>query len=588
MLPRPSQLAAQARSVTRGAWTQLFWRRDSIATIPQQLSAWAAERPNDPFLVFEGRTQTVAEVDAAVDRHAAAYAALGVGHGDVAALCLHNRPALLLHLYGLGRLGAIGALVNPNLRGDTLAGAIARAKPRVVVAGDQTAAAVSELPRLPATAFIDREDDRPPSDRLRPWEEALRLGDAASGRTATGAARLDDVLAYIYTSGTTGLPKPALVKHHRFVRVGAGLAAVLRTTSEDCVYCCLPLYHANAVVLAASIAVTSRCRLALARRFSASRFWDECAETGATTFVYIGELGRYLHNTAAGPHDRAHRVSRIFGNGMRGELWPPFRDRFGISRIHEFYGSTEGNAETCNVLGVAGSCGPMLPGRMALARYDVDAEELVRGPRGYCQRVGPREPGLLLGKISARNEFIGYTDREASEKKILRDVFKKGDAWFDTGDLLERDRLGHLYFVDRLGDTFRWKGENVSTAEVAGSLATLDGIAEAVVYGVVVPGTEGRAGMAGLVLTAPFDGARLYAAIGSALPGYAQPRFLRVADQVAVTHTFKHAKNDAKREGFDPAAVGSDALYIRDPRARAYVELTPERLEAVRQRAWPL
>jgi acyl-CoA synthetase (AMP-forming)/AMP-acid ligase II len=303
--------------------------------------------------------------------------------------------------------------------------------------------------------------------------------------------------------------------------------------------------------------------------------------------IYIGELCRYLCNTPPGPDDRAHTVRCFVGNGLRPDIWDGFCERFGIERVGEFYAATEGNAETANFLNRSGTVGPMLPWKMALARWDGERGQIWRDANGFAAKVGAGEPGVLLGKIDARNPYAGYTDEAASARKVLTDLFEPGDAWFDTGDLLARDRMWHLHFVDRLGDTFRWKGENVSTQEVAQILDMCDGVLEANVYGVEIPHSEGRAGMAAIVVTPDFTPERLFAHVTAELPGYAAPRFLRLVERLSTTGTFKHTKVELRDEGWDLERV-RDQVLLRDSAAGTYVELTPARAQALRDGTWPV
>jgi fatty-acyl-CoA synthase len=317
-------------------------------------------------------------------------------------------------------------------------------------------------------------------------------------------------------------------------------------------------------------------------RFSASEFWDDVRDTGCTLFQYIGELCRYLVN--ASPHAPAveHRLRLACGNGLRPEVWEAFRTRFGIPRILEYYASTEGNFSLYNAEGEPGAIGripPFLAHRLpvALVRCDVDSGEPQRGVDGRCQPCGADEVGAAIGRIPGAGDartgrFEGYLDAQATERKVVRDVFEAGDAWYHTGDLMRRDARGYYYFVDRVGDTYRWKGENVSTTEVLAALCGCTGVLEGVVFGVAVPGADGRAGMAAVVVGPGFDLATLHRELRARLPDYARPVFVRILPALAATGTFKPVKRELLREGFDPAAV-TDALFVDDRRAQAYVAL---------------
>jgi fatty-acyl-CoA synthase len=388
-----------------------------------------------------------------------------------------------------------------------------------------------------------------------------------------------DKLFYIYTSGTTGLPKAANVSHLRACLMGGGAAGAQELGPEDRVYVTLPLYHSAGGVMAAGSALLSGGVLVLARKFSASRFWSDCRENEVTSFQYIGELCRYLLHTPEHPDEQRHRVRICIGNGLRPEIWEAFQERFNIPKIIEFYGATEGNVALMNLDGKVGAIG-RLPRLIraamgvALIRYDVAKDEHVRGPDGFCVPCKPGEVGEAIGRITGVSRFEGYSNPEATEKKILRNVFKTGDAYFRTGDLMRLDADDYFYFVDRIGDTFRWKGENVSTNEVAEVLSVCPGVKEANVYGVTVPDQDGRAGMAALVVNEGFDPTALAERCGRELPGYARPLFLRLLPQIEITGTFKHRKVELVKEGFDPAAI-SDPLYFLDGE-RGYVPLDAE------------
>jgi fatty-acyl-CoA synthase len=388
-----------------------------------------------------------------------------------------------------------------------------------------------------------------------------------------------DVFLYIYTSGTTGYPKPAIVRHLKFTMGGVHLAQLLGVEENETIYAPLPLYHGESLFVGFAPAVRASGAFASRRRFSASAFLDDVRRHEAVAFVYVGELCRYLLRQPATPHDRDHRLRVAAGAGLRPDIWVPFQNRFGIGRIVEMYGATEGNVALQNIGGPAGSVGrpnPVLEDNVQLARWDHARGDVLRGADGFCAPCPPDEPGELLGRVSHGGggmEYDGYTDRDATEKKVLRNVFAPGDAWFRTGDLLRRDAEGWYWFVDRIGDTFRWKGENVATQEVADVLNGAPGVTETTVYGVAVPGEDGRAGMAAVVLAegATFDGAAFFAHAERHLPAYARPAFVRLVPEIEVTGTLKQRKQTLAAEGVGPAA---GEVWVRDDVARAYVPLT--------------
>jgi len=347
-------------------------------------------------------------------------------------------------------------------------------------------------------------------------------------------------------------------------------------------YNCLPMYHSVGGVVAIGAPLVAGGSVVIRERFSVSRFWDDITDNGCTLFQYIGELCRYLANSPPHPKETSHPLRLACGNGLRQDVWNGFQERFEIPKIIEFYSSTEGNFSLYNCEGKPGAIGrtpPFLQHRLpvVLVKFDTDAGEPLRNADGFCERCAPDETGEALGKLpddpaAFSGRFDGYTDKAASERKILRNVFAAGDAWYRTGDLMRKDRAGYFYFVDRVGDTFRWKGENVSTTEVEEAVAACPGVVEAVVYGVAVPGADGRAGMAALVTDADFDPAVLAAHLAERLPDYARPLFLRLCPEIAATGTFKPQKQALARQGYDPAATG-DALYMWDRAGGNFVAL---------------
>jgi fatty-acyl-CoA synthase len=352
----------------------------------------------------------------------------------------------------------------------------------------------------------------------------------------------------------------------------------------DRMYNCLPMYHSVGGVLATGAVLVGGGSVAIRDRFSARDFWDDVVRFDCTLFQYIGELCRYLLQTSPSPREAQHRIRLCCGNGLRPDVWDAFKARFRIPRIFEFYASTEGNVSLFNVEGRPGAIGrnpPYLAHRtsFALVKFDVEKEAPLRDVQGRCIRCAADEAGEAIGRIGTGradigSRFDGYTSAQDSNEKILRDVFEPGDAWFRTGDLMRRDAGGYYHFIDRIGDTYRWKGENVSTTEVAGAICEFPGVADATVYGVAVPGADGRAGMAALVAGAAFDLAAFRSHLAARLPAYARPLFVRMRSEIEVTSTFKHTKHELARQGFDPAGT-TDAIYLNDPERQAYVRLEP-------------
>ncbi|HMX11525.1 MAG TPA: AMP-binding protein, partial [Burkholderiaceae bacterium] len=405
------------------------------------------------------------------------------------------------------------------------------------------------------------------------WREGLVAGDTAQ---------------YIFTSGTTGLPKAAVISHARWLMAGAAMQAVWEIEPEDRFYCFLPLYHGAASMSATATALTAGASLLLRRKFSRREFWADVRRHGVTFAQYVGEICRFLLSNPPQPDDRDHPLRKMAGTGLAPEVWNQWIERFGAAQIFEGWGSTEANASTLNLENRVGSCGRVPfwdKTNLRLVKYDLDRGEHPRGPDGFLQLADVDEPGEAIGQIHdfpdvVAGRFEGYTSAEATEKKILRNVFRPGDAWWSSGDLLRCDADGYCWFVDRIGDTFRWNSENVSTTEVADQLGDFPGMDALTIYGVQVPGREGRAGMAAVVMHpgTAFDAQAFWALATSRLPRYAAPLFLRLAPAADMTGNYKLRKVDLQREGFDAARV-RDPLLVRDDAAGRYVPLTPEALQ---------
>jgi fatty-acyl-CoA synthase len=401
--------------------------------------------------------------------------------------------------------------------------------------------------------------------------ERFAVSAPASNPASASAVQARDTAFYIFTSGTTGFPKASVMTHLRWLKAMAMFGGVgLRLKSSDTLYCCLPLYHNNALTVALSSVLNSGATLALGKSFSASRFWDEVIASKATAFIYIGEICRYLLNQPPKPTDRAHRVRVIAGNGLRPEIWEEFTKRFGIARVCEFYASSEGNTAFINVFNVPRTTG-VFPLPLAYVEYDPDTGTPLRDENGRVRRVPPGQSGLLLSPVNRLQPFDGYTDKASSEKKLVRNAFREGDCWFNSGDVMSPQGMGHAAFVDRLGDTFRWKGENVATTQVEAALASDHSVEECTVFGVQVPNTGGRAGMAAVKLRdgAEFDGKSVARAVYTHLPAYALPLFVRVVKSLEHTTTFKSRKVELRDQAY--GAGVRDPLYVLAGRDKGYV-----------------
>jgi citronellyl-CoA synthetase len=538
--------------------------------------------------MFEGKTRTWRELNAHANRYASALSAQGLVRGDAVSLIMENRIEFLATLIALNKLGVIAALINTNLNGKPLIHCINITHSKMCIFGEErleTIAQVRGEPDLTAIEnwlFVADSGTESCPDWARSMDEEAADEDSANP-AQTGQNTLAYIALYVFTSGTTGLPTASIISNRRYLLSSAlSYKGGLKCKESDCIYLCLPLYHGTGLFLGVGAAFSTGASMFIRRKFSGSNFLGEVRESGATCFIYIGELCRYLLNTPRKPDDHNNPLTAMMGNGLRPDVWHEFKARFGIRRIAEFYGSSEGNVAFVNMLNKDCTVGTTsIP--IALVKYDVDADEVARDDKGNLIKVANGEPGLLLGKITELTVFEGYTSKEESEKKILRDAFVKGDAWFNTGDLMKTVDVGfsmgmvHYQFVDRVGDTFRWKSENVSTNEVGEIINSHPQVDFCNVYGVEIPGADGRAGMASLVL-APgvdsLDAQNFSAYVNEHLPAYARPVFLRIQSELDTTGTFKMVKGDLRKQGYDLDQV-SDPIYVLKPRSDTY-----ERLDA--------
>jgi len=552
-------LLADAPVIARGLLAGMRAQQNSKMSIGKIFQDRAARYGDRVFIRFGEQRLTYREANATANRYAAVLAARGVGRGDVVGIMLRNSPNTVLMMLAAVKCGAVAGMLNYHQRGDVLAHSLGLLDAKVLVAESDLIDAVDECGGASVEPTTIEEMER------------LAATAPTSNPQSASAVLAKDTAFYIFTSGTTGHPKASVMTHKRWLSALAIFGGLgLRLKASDTLYSCLPLYHNNALTVAIGSVINSGATLALGKSFSASRFWDEVIASEATAFIYIGEICRYLLNQPAKPTDRAHKVRLISGNGLRPEIWEEFTSRFGIARVCEFYAASEGNVAFINVFNVPRSAGwAALP--LAYVQYDPDTGEPLRGDDGRVQRVPAGEPGLLLSPVTKLQPFDGYTDPKASEKKLVRNAFRDGDCWFNTGDVMSPQGMGHAAFVDRLGDTFRWKGENVATTQVERALAADKSIEESTVFGVEIPRTGGRAGMAAIKLRdgAELDGKALARIVYDQLPAYALPLFLRVVESVEHTTTFKSRKVDLREQAYGPGI--EDPLYVLAGRDDGYV-----------------
>uniref|UniRef100_A0A8C8WP35 long-chain-fatty-acid--CoA ligase n=1 Tax=Panthera leo TaxID=9689 RepID=A0A8C8WP35_PANLE len=522
-----------------------YGQQRPVRTVLHKFLEQARQSPHKPFLLFRDETLTYAQVDRRSNQVARTlHDHVGLRQGDCVAIFMSNEPAYVWLGLGLAKLGCAMSCLNSNIRAKSLLHCFQCCGAKVLLVSPELQEAVEEvLPSLKkdnvSIYYVSRTSN---TDGV---ESLLDKVDEVSTEPIPESWRSEVTFSspalYIYTSGTTG------------------------------------------------------ATLVLRNKFSASQFWDDCRKYNVTVIQYIGELLRYLCNSPQKPNDRVHKVRMAMGNGLRGDVWREFIRRFGDISIYEFYASTEGNIGFMNYTRKIGAVGRVnyLQKKVVtyeLIKYDVEKDEPVRDGNGYCIRVPKGEVGLLICRITQLTPFSGYAGGSTqTEKKKLRDVFKKGDLYFNSGDLLVIDHENFIYFHDRVGDTFRWKGENVATTEVADIVGLVDFVQEVNVYGVSVPGHEGRIGMASVKMKEnhEFDGKKLFNHVVDYLPSYARPRFLRIQDTIEITGTFKHRKVTLVEEGFNPAVI-KDALYFLDDKAEMYVPMTEDIYNAINDKTLKL
>jgi fatty-acyl-CoA synthase/citronellyl-CoA synthetase len=579
--------------LVKGLHTLISAKPDRYRSIGSHLEEHALKRPNTPAIRYQQDEFNYGQVNAWVNRYAHYFISQGIQSGDTIGINIENRTECLIAVLAVVKTGAIAAMINTSQRGEVLLHSINLVQPKMMLIGEEqieAMASVIESLEIPLRTQLYYLEDKLKGTAPRPcpsFYQDMALVSAQQSTEnpeTTNKIQMKQPCFYIFTSGTTGLPKASVMSHYRWHKSMAGMGlASMRLTRNDVMYLSLPLYHNNALTVAmAGILGAGGC-LAIGRKFSVSRFWDEIRQHQATTFCYIGELCRYLLNSPAQANDQDHKIRAIIGNGLRPDIWMEFKQRFNIDHINEFYGASECNlvfTNTFNLDCTAGFC----PLPYNVVAYDIEADEPIRDQQGFMQPVKKGETGLLITEINAKQPFEGYTDAEATKKKILQSVFKSEDRWFNTGDMVINQGFKHIAFADRLGDTFRWKGENVATTEVEAVANEYPGVEHSVAYGVEIPGTDGRAGMAALTLKDinNFNAAAFSRHLHEKLPAYAVPVFIRIREQEEITGTFKYRKVELKKEHYDLDQV-AEAIFVMSAKEQQFVPLDSQMLNNIQQ-----
>jgi solute carrier family 27 fatty acid transporter 1/4 len=546
--------------------------------------------PNKVAIIFEGKEWTFQELDHLANRIANYLSKSGFHPGETIAIFMENCPEYVALYIGMSKIGVVASLINCNLRSQSLVHCLREANSIGMIFGISLSEAVAEVQDSLNGIKLFCLDGKPEGLPAVYLEPALRACSIDKPDIELKFS-LKDILFYIYTSGTTGLPKAGRFPHMRYVYLSIAMAVCHRLTAEDIIYVSLPLYHTNACVLGVGIMVQEGATVVLRRKFSASHFWEECCQYKCTAVQYIGEVCRYLLAQPPRPTDTQHCVKVAYGNGLQKELWERFQSRFQVPMIREYYGSTEGNISVINMTGKVGSCGfisvidPFDLFPIILIKLDEVTEQPIRDSNGFCIVCQPGESGEIIGLVQRNmfRRFDGYTNNEQTQKKLIHDVRQKGDDWFRSGDVFTYDEDGYLYFIDRIGDTYRWKGENVSTREVETVMSNLLEMRDVAVFGVPVPKTEGKAGMAVIAADqAPdIDLIKLKSQLSTVLPHYTHPMFIRIVRSCNLTGTFKLKKGDLKAEGYNVHSVTDPLFYFESQSTKQYKVLDREAYEAI-------
>ncbi|XP_064416736.1 long-chain fatty acid transport protein 1 [Latimeria chalumnae] len=564
------------------------------STIPTIFHKIVQRHPDKTALIYEGTGEkwTFRQLDQYSNAVANFLLEQGLHVGDVVAIFMESRPEFVSLWLGMAKIGVEAALINFNLRLDSLVHCVTVSGARALIFGGEMSTVISEV-----NGVLGRNMKKFCSGNFEVMKvpagtqhlDPLLAAASKYPPPQVHQKGFNDRLFYIYTSGTTGMPKAAIVVHSRYYRIAAFGYHGFRMRPDDIIYDCLPLYHSAGNIMGIGQCLLQGVTVVIRKKFSASRFWDDCVKFNCTIIQYIGEICRYLLNQPVREAELQHRVRLAVGNGLRPTIWDSFTQRFRIQQVGEFYGATECNCSVANLDGKVGACGfnsRILPYiyPIHLVKVNEDTMELIRASNGLCIPCRPGEPGLMVGRINQQDplhRFDGYVNEAATNKKIAFDVFKKGDSVYLSGDVLVMDELGYMYFKDRSGDTFRWRGENVSTTEVEGTLSHILNQTDVAVYGVEVPGVEGKAGMAAI---ADPDGKinlnHLYQELQKVLPPYARPVFLRLLPTVDTTSTFKIQKTRVRKEGFDPRQT-SDKLFLLHGKLDCYVPLDEDLWNAI-------
>ncbi|XP_026577889.1 very long-chain acyl-CoA synthetase-like isoform X1 [Pseudonaja textilis] len=552
------------------------------------------KHPEKPFILFKDEIYSYHDIDRRSNQMARVLKDyVKLKEGETMAVFLKNIPAYIWIWMGLEKIGCTMACINYNIRLKSLLHVLKSCNAKVLLTTPDFKNAIEDiLPDLKDEGLkVFFLSDDSPFDGVEALLGQVKLSsDEPVPASYRANVKVTSTSVYIFTSGTTGLPKAAIINQMKLFKISK-MFIMCDINAKDIIYTPLPLYHSAALLIGIGGCLEVGATCVLGPKFSVSNFWNDCRRYQVSVIQYVGETMHYLCNAPKKDNDRDHSVRLAIGNGMKREVWKEFLHRFGRLKIYEFYGATEGNLGFINYIGKVGAIGRInfLYKKLAkfeLIQYDIDQNEVVRNEKGFCIPVATGETGLLVCKITEKSAFHGYAgDLEKTKKKLLQDVLEKGDSYFNSGDLMMQDHDGFIYFQDRVGDTFRWKGENVATTEVETILVMLEFIQEVNVYGVPVPGHEGKIGMAAIRLKEgeSFDGKQLYEHTKNYLPNYAIPHFIRIQEALEITGTFKHCKTQLVKEEFNPITI-TEPLFFLDNSEKSFVPLTLEIYHSIKEK----
>ncbi|QUM76442.1 long-chain-acyl-CoA synthetase [Moritella sp. 24] len=584
-------LLKKPKPIIKGLWHLQQAKPERFMSIGLLLEQQAVKNADLIAIQFKDQRYTYEELNQQANQYAHFLHESGISHDDKVAIMLDNRPETIIIALAVVKLGAIACMINTTQQNAILAHSLAVVDTKLLIADELYISTINDIkpklsPVLQQHIFYIPALKTPVNPVKFEDLSTLVSNYSLLNPDSTPTIQLKHSAFYIFTSGTTGLPKAAKMSHHRWFKSMAGMGmASLRLTADDVLYLALPLYHNNALTVSLSAVFGNAATLALSEKFSSSQFWNEIRDHNATAFTYIGELCRYLLNVPPKDNDKQHAIKKIIGNGLRPEIWDEFQQRFGIEHINEFYGASECNLVFTNALNLTHTAG-ITPLAFTVVEYDIDNDEPIYNEQGKMIKVKTGGVGLLLTKITKRSPFDGYTDQKESNKKLFKSVLKDDDCYFDTGDLVRYQGFRHIAFVDRLGDTFRWKGENVATTQVEGQLNDFNQVDQSVAYGVELPHHDGRAGMVALTLNCPileFSASEFYKHVTAALPSYAQPIFIRLRAQQEITGTFKYKKTDLKKESYHPNS-SDEIILIKDTLQNSYTLLDSTSIVSIEQK----